>query len=339
MNILFDFNHPVDVNFFKNSIKLLAKEQHKIILTYRERGRLKDILQYEIGQYTLTCIGSHRKGFIRKVVGQLYRDYKFYCFQKENSINLSVCFGATNAIASAVNRIPYLAFDDDAEYKIPFYHANLFATRHIIPDFIKVTKKNIFKYRGFKELAYLHPNYFQPDISEIEKYNLRKDKYIFIREVANVSLNYKKENTPIQAIIKYLKKTDYSIVLSLEDKKLIVKFEKDCIILQEPIKDIYSLIKYALFVISSGDTVAREACLLGTPSIYTGGRSMSVNKELIETGCMYKMESYDKIKSQIDALCDNNEKKRIEKLIAEKIADEWDDTTQVILEHIKDFEN
>ena len=36
----------------------------------------------------------------------------------------------------------------------------------------------------------------------------------------------------------------------------------------------HTLLYYAKCVISSGDTVAREAALLGTPAIYIGGRDM-----------------------------------------------------------------
>ncbi|MCK9421314.1 MAG: DUF354 domain-containing protein [Bacteroidales bacterium] len=337
MNILFDLNHPVDVNFFKNATQQLAKEGHSIILTYRERGLLGRIVHYELGQFDPICIGTHKRNFIRKVIGQLLRDYRFLIFQKRKHIDLSVCFGPTNAIASWVNRIPYLAFEDDAEYKIPFYHANLFATRHIMPDFIKINKKNIFKFHGFKELAYLHPDYFQPNPDVLNKFNLEVDKYIFIREIANVSLNYQKENPKIQQIIELLVNKGFKIVLSLENKKFVSRFEKDCIILEEPVEDIYSLIKYSRFVISSGDTLARESCLQGVPTLYTGGRIMAMNSDFIESGCMIMREKTDEVLAAIDILLDKDIKKNTEKITHDRILNQWEDTTMVILKHIRDF--
>ena len=121
MNILFDLNHPVDVNFFKNAIRELANKGHKIVVTYRARGKLKEITEFELGDFSPLEIGKHYSTFIAKIIGQLKRDLIFLFFQREKRINLSVCFGPTNAIASWLNRIPYLAFDDDFEYKIPFY--------------------------------------------------------------------------------------------------------------------------------------------------------------------------------------------------------------------------
>ena len=42
--------------------------------------------------------------------------------------------------------------------------------------------------------------------------------------------------------------------------------------LQEPIEDIHSLIYYSAGLVSSGDSMAREAALLGVPAYYLGIR-------------------------------------------------------------------
>ena len=293
MNILFDINHPVDVNFFKNTITQLSKEGHKVIVTYRPREKLKKIIEYELREFSPIAIGHHYKKFIAKVLGQLYRDFKMFKFQKKQGVDLSVCFGPTNAIASKLNRIPYLAFEDDFEYKIPFYHANIFATRHIMPNYIRFNNKKTFKYNGFKELAYLHPKYFCPNTNELRKYSINPNEYVFIRDISNVSLNYKKSKNYIFPIIEHVKSNNMKIIISLEDNYLRDNLSKDCIILKEPVEDIYSLMKYSLFVISSGDTMASESCLLGSPCIYTGGRGMLVNKELLEIGEMFKEDNIE----------------------------------------------
>ena len=337
MNIQFDLNHPVDVNFFKNSIIELNKRGHKIIITYRPRGKLDRILKHELGEYICISFGKHYSNFITKIIGQIYRDYKIFFFQKKNNIDLSVCFGPTNAIASWINRIPYLAFEDDFEYKIPFYHANIFSTRHVMPSSIKVKRKNIYTYEGFKELAYLHPNYFIPCRDEIKRYKLKQNKYVFIREVSKVSLNYKNKETYILQILEHLKKRGLQLLLSIEDEDLKKNLLADCIILEEPVHDIYSLMKYALFTISSGDTMARESCLLGTAAIYTGGREMAVNKELLNIGIMFKSDCIGDILNICDKLIDGKCKNKIRHIIEKRVTNDWDDTTQVILKHVGDF--
>ena len=338
MNILFDLNHPVDVNFFKNAIKILSASGHNIAITYRDRGRLGKIAKFELGEYSPIRIGQHQENFVTKIIGQLKRDLAFLSFQRRRKIDISVCFGATNAIASWLNGITYLAFDDDFEYKTTFYHANLFSTRHIMPAYIRVNKKNIYQYNGLKELAYLHPHYFSPRVDELKKYELLPEKYVFIREIANVSLNYQKQNTLINEIVNAVKNLGLKVVLSLENKELKSLYDRDCIVLEEPVEDIYSLMKFALFSVSSGDTVARESSLLGTPTIYTGGREMVVNDELISIGCMFKEDKLENIKKQIANLSLKGEKKRITSILANKIKNHWEDTTEVILRHINEFE-
>jgi predicted glycosyltransferase len=337
MNILFDINHPVDINFFKKAIQKTAEAGHRVILTYRDRGALGPIIQHELGAFNPIRIGRHYTHFTTKLIGQLRRDLAFLPFQRKNKVGLSVCFGPTNAIASWLNRIPYLAFEDDSEYKITFYHANLFATRHIMPSYIDVRRKNIHYYKGFKELAYLHPTCFTPNREALRTYSLEPGGYAFVRKVAGVSLNYKKEDDLDIRVVRKIRSVGLKVLLSLEDKSLRGDYERDCIILKEPLGDIFSLIKFAALTVTSGDSVARESCLLGTPTIYAGRRKMAVNKQLVELGCLFKDDAIQDILQRIDFLSSHTIREKIELRIQCHIENSWDNTTEVILGHIKDF--
>ena len=227
MTILFDINHPVDINFFKKSIYSLKGEAHKVLIIFRERGSLSRILDYEIPDIESFQFGTHKRKFLSKVTGQLRRDYDLISFLKKRNVDLVVSFGPTSAIASKVCGIPYLAFDDDIEYKIPFYHANLFATRHIYPDFIEYNSNNTHTYSGFKELAYLHPDSLVKSSKILTAYGLKPNEYVFIREIANISLNYKTKNEVLSNIVPLLKERNLKIVLSIEDKSLKGEFGND----------------------------------------------------------------------------------------------------------------
>ena len=338
MNILFDINHPVDINFFKHAIsKIDENKQHRIVVTYRDRGKLSRIIKHELKDFSPIHFGYHKQGFWNKIFGQLYRDYLMIKFQKKMDIDVCVCFGSTAAISSWINKIPYIAFDDDFEYKIPFYHANYFSNAHVMPEFIEFSNSRTYKYKGFKELAYLHPQYFNNKEYLLTDYNIQKNNYVFIREVASISLNYKKVNNSLVDIISKIQSMNLDIILSLEDDKLKDQFKNDCIILEEPVEDIFSIINNSLFSISSGDTMARESCLLGIPCIYTGGRNMNVNKELINIGVMFKEDSTKNIINRIDFLSNNKINDNIRKTIEKKIIHEWDNTTEIILQYINKY--
>ncbi len=336
MNILFDINHPVDINFFKNTISNLKEKGCDIIVLFRSRGKLEDILRFELKDVTIKRFGNHKKNLISKILYQLIRDFQVYFFLKKNKIDLIVSFGATSAIAARLAQIPYLAFDDDYEYKIPFYHANWFATKHIYPDFIPFSSSKSIKFHGFKELAYLHPDYLKISPEALSEYGLEPEKYVFIREIANVSLNYKEKSSMLSSIIKLIKEKGYKIVLSLEDKNNEKLYNSNCIILKEPIKDIYSLIFHAKYCISSGDTVARESALLGVPTIYTGGREMLVNNSLISLGLINKADDLNSVLNLLNDI-DNGSKINHRSLLNELILEKWDNTTDVILDLIKEY--
>ena len=337
MRILFDITHPVDVNFFKNSMLKLKSDGHDLSIIFRSRGRLEKILKYELQMFPIDKIGDHeKKGFVKKITTQLHRDYNIIPFIKKNKIELVVCFGSTSAISTKFCQIPYLSFDDDFEYKIPFYHANWFATRHIYPDFIEFSNSRTYKYHGFKELAYLHPNYLKTSEEILKEYSIAPNEYVFIREIANISLNYEENRSILKELVTKIKTKGLSIILSLEDKSLKDNYVDDCIILEEPVSDIYSLLYYALFAISSGDTVARETALLGVPTIYTGGRTMVVNEALVKEGLMFESTNVKDILEHIDNLTIES-KFETRKNSRRLIENNWDDTTSVILKHINDF--
>jgi predicted glycosyltransferase len=125
----------------------------------------------------------------------------------------------------------------------------------------------------------------------------------------------------------------------LNNKSLIERFKKNCIILEEPVEDIYSLLKFAALTISSGDTMARESCLVGTPTIYTGGRDMYVNKELIRKECMFKVDDIEQVPITVKYILENDMKKHIERIIGHAIKHEWEDTTEIIIENLIDVLN
>jgi len=71
---------------------------------------------------------------------------------------------------------------------------------------------------------------------------------------------------------------NFKILFSLEEKHRRSEYPADWILLQEPIEDIHSLMYYAAGLVSSGDSMAREAALLGIPAYYLGVRhSMPAN--------------------------------------------------------------
>jgi len=338
MKILFDINHPVDVNFFKPAIQRLESSGHEIHIIFRPRGKVERILRHELSGFPITPFGKHKKGFINKIMAQLRRDIELIGYLRKEKFDVVACFGPTSAIAARICKIPYLAFEDDFEYKIPFYHANLFSTRHIYPDYIEYSNRKTHKYHGFKELAYLNESDFKPGQKVLEEYGLKKHGYVFIREIATVSLNYKSKTLALDKIIDKILEHNLKPVLSLEDDDLRERYSKMATILREPVSDIYSVLFYACMAISSGDTMAREASLLRVRTIYTGGREMAMNKPLVDLGMMIEQNEIDDILQSMDDIFREKRNQNCKETGSQNETNIWDDTSDIIVQHILDFQ-
>lgn len=334
MKIIVDVYHPADVNFYKNAINIFEKRGIEVELTVRPRGELISILQKELPNVHFKIIGKYYSTISGKIFGYIKRVLELVHYLSKINFDIGTGFGSQICYASRFLGKPSVAFQDEYEYKLPFYLSKIAATCYVIPEYIPINGKNVYKYRGLKELAYLHPKYFKPNKKILERYELEPNGYVFIRKVANTSLNYRGVIPKFHKIISYLKERGFQIVLSLEDKSLINKYKENCIILEEPVDDIYSLLSFAALTISSGDTMARESCLVGTPTIYTGGRIMSVNKELLEKGCMFKRDNFPEIQNTINYIIENDLKKHVKNIIADNIKYRWDDITEKIVESI-----
>lgn len=333
-SVIVDIGHYPHVNFYKHAIKALTGKNINVHVILRSRGNLVSIFEKECTHMPYILIGAHKRNIFGKMIGIVERDIAFLKYLRKIEFDVGTGFGSINiAHTTRFFGKPSVLFGDDSEYKLAYYLGNFLATIDVRPSHVPAYGKNLLKYPGFKELAYLHPNHFNPDKKALEPYDLNPYEYVFIREVSSASLNYRKlEMGNLSKILNYLKQMDLKILLSIEDKSLANLFKDHCIILKEPVEDIHSLLHFAAFTLSSGDSMARESCLVGTPAIYTGGRDMAINTELIKRSCMFKVEDEKSIKNTIDYIISNNIKQEVEAKINQAIKEEWMDTTQVILD-------
>jgi predicted glycosyltransferase len=333
MRIFVDIAHYPHMNLFKNAIFYLRDKGIDVRIIVQPRGNLTSMLKYEYG-LPYESIGHYQPSMFRKILNLIIRDIKILNYLRSNQCDVMTGVGSINLTHAAfVLRKPSVMFEDDIEYKLAYYPYKYFATNIVMPECIHARGKNILKYKGFKELAYLHPNYFTPSKSVLMEYNLTPNNYVFIREVSNTTLNYSElKEGLLSKVCPYLKDMGFDIVLSLENKQLKKEYEDYCVILNEPVRDIHSLLHYASLSIVSGDSMARESCLVGTPAIYAGKRDMAINRELIKKGCFFKVDNVSNVMQQVRKIIENDIKKETEYTLQKAIKNEWDDTTQVILD-------
>lgn len=283
MKILFDIKHPAQLNLFKSISRELLEEKWDVTICYLERGKLPRIIDAEYATMNTIPIGSSKgtrwsilwNGNIKRTLGFLYLIFKN---------KYDICVAASSiplALACRISGVPVIQFYDDPERKKVNELNAIFSNQLFFPPIVKQTNKTSI-FNCLKEWSYLSPSRFKPNLQIPEKLGLSPHQYIFIREVSNKSFNYYDQEDAIICGFANEITPDTPVVLSLEDKRIAHKFPKNWHILQEPVDDIHSLLYYSKFVISSGDSMAREGAMLGVPSIYCGIRKMKANEMLID---------------------------------------------------------
>lgn len=282
MNIWIDISHIPQCNFYKPIIATLSSKGYQVYVTVLNRGRLVKIVRTELEglpNVSVTPVGYHHMTRLSAIIeANLFRAIKILWWAKNKPINIGFSNGMWLALACRLKGVPSYSFDDDPQRKDrpgkEFWNTRcnycVYEDEHITPP--------SFVLKCLKEWAYLNPRTFRPNESVLEQYGVKAKEYMFLREVSVGTVNYAgQENGAILGIKDMIPK-GMKVLFSLEEKSRRDEYPKDWILLQEPLEDIHSLIYYSAGLVSSGDSMAREAALLGVPAYYLGIRySMPAN--------------------------------------------------------------
>jgi hypothetical protein len=169
---------------------------------------------------------------------------------------------------------------DDAKLSnmITFPFATWICTPDCYPD--DLGKKQV-RYQGYQELAYLHPHYFKPDPEVLKLTGLETDERFFIlrfvswgatHDVGQKGLSEGYRRTLINRISKFGK---VFITSEADLPEELSRYQ-----INIPPEFMHDLLYYASLYIGEGATMASEAALLGTPSIFSCTRRLSYLEEL-----------------------------------------------------------
>jgi predicted glycosyltransferase len=313
--IIVDITHTAQLNFYLNAIKQLSK-QYLVFVTVLDRGKLPLIAKFELENMkniSLHVVG--RKGnsiWSTLFEANLIRLIKLCFFAFGKKIDLGFTNGYQACFVGRICRFPVITFGDDpqaADYNFKLLLSNkvyfcLFNSR-----FAKLKSKTKIL-SCVKEWAYLSTEAFTPDESVLEKYNLSEKEYIIVREVSTKTVNYANQKSGLIANIINDIPSKLTVLLSLEDKTKRDNYPQNWILLQEPISDFHSIIYYSKCLISSGDSMAREAAVLGIPGIYIGVRNMYVNNVLSELADFYHFNGSESFNVFLETVLENANSQR-----------------------------
>jgi predicted glycosyltransferase len=339
MKILIDIKHPAQLNLFKGLSRELAAEDWEVTICYLKRGKLPKIMAAEYAGFHTIPVGSSR-GTKWSILwdGNLKRTLTFLNLIRKNNYN--ICVAASSiplALACKIAGVPVIQFYDDPERgKVNWLNAR-FSNQLFFPPIIAENNKTS-TFRCLKEWSYLSPTRFRPDPEVLQEYGLLPHQYLFMREVSNKSFNYYDQEDGIIGRLVPEIDPGNRVLLSLEDKSLADQFPAHWTLLQEPVRDIHSLIYYSKLVVSSGDSMAREGAMLGVPSVYCGIRKMKANELLMGRGLLQHLPLKEAVPF-INRMAATNFDSRQQLNARQALLADWVDMVGFMKEQINNYKN
>ncbi len=268
MNLLIDITHPAHVHLTKNVHSLLTDKRHQIIVTTKDIPSVISLL--ELYHIPYINIGKKNDSLLGKTFGQLKNNFQLMRIYKKHKINLA--FGSTLTIAqlTKLGKVPSIILDDDDDEAEPLFvkYAHPATGTVLSPDCVVRKSPKAIKYAGYHELAYLHPNRFQPDPNVLKVAGLLPDEPYFILRFNAFKAHH---DVGIQGLSTENKRR---LIAMLEKKgKVFITTERN---IEEEFKKyqlqispdkIHSFIYFATMLIGDSQTMTSEAAVLGTPAI------------------------------------------------------------------------
>lgn len=269
MRILIGISHPKHVYMFKNLIQKMEDNGHEIKVVAVE----KEITEYLLKQFQIPyeLIGKNQNSLLKKILNLPIWEYKTLMIASKFKPDIFIGQALPNlAHVSAIMRKPFIVFEDTEHVRnlhkivLPFAHAV------VTPNCYRndLGKKQI-RFDGYFELAYLHPNYFQPNPGILQELGLDyKDRYILLRFVSWEAIHDIGEHgLDIDTKIKLVKNLEkYGKIFISSEKELPPNLEKYRIRL--PAKDMHNFMYHATLLFGESATMSSECAVMGVPSIF-----------------------------------------------------------------------
>jgi uncharacterized protein len=291
MKILIDMGHPAHVHLFKHFIWEMERKGHVFRITARDKDVTKQLLDAYRIPYEL--VGKHSSGTLNLFIEWIGRGTSILKIAHE--FQPDILMGGVNpAVVYAANILGKKAViftDSEPEslkYPIADFLCVPFADAILTLDSVRHSygKKEI-RVNSYKELAYLHPNWFRPDPGVLEEAGLTEgEKFVLLRFVAwgayhdigNGSFDTEAKRKLIRELEKYAK------VFISSESKLPDEFEKYRFSLRPD--RMHDFLYHAHLLVCDSQTMATEAAILGTPAIrcnsFVGEKDMGNFVELEE---------------------------------------------------------
>ena len=270
MKFLLSIEHPSWAHQFKYMIRELEKKGHSVKVVAINKDRDLELLDIFNINYEIIS-NTSGKTIIDK--GIIFLKTLIRIFQISKKFKPDIYIGRASpmmAINSFLFRKEHIIFEDTEHSTLCLFISGLFSDVIITPNCFKndLGRKQL-RFNAYKEIFYLHSNYFTPNPLVLSELNLSPgDKFFILRFVAwdahhDIGQSGLSMDAKRKAVEEFSK---YGRVLISSESPLPYEFERYRITISP--EKIHDLLFFATLYFGEGGTMATESAVLGTPSIY-----------------------------------------------------------------------
>jgi uncharacterized protein len=266
MRLLFIINTTGQAHTWKNVMSELGRRGHTIKILAREYGQAHEILRAAGFSFeAFQPIGSGR----RRMMNAPRHFQTCYEFSKGFNPSIILGFGIDAAVTAARLRTRSIVFIDNDHTPFQNNLTRLLGSTIITPDcFIGDLGRKHIRIKGYKELAYLHPDNFHADEKILTELKVgKKEDYIILRfNNFDAVHDIGEKGFSVADQIKLVREMEQQVRVFVSPEgelpRTLDRYRLD--IAPERFHD---AIYYAKLVITDTGTTTTEAALLGTPVI------------------------------------------------------------------------
>ncbi len=277
MKIVIDIGHPAEVHYFRNLIKKLEEKKYEIQIFARD----KEVTYQLLRLYDIPFIekGKGGSGVFDRVVYTISSLRAISRVIKKFKPDLCISHASPYlAIASAFFKIPHVMFNDTE--KAPLFRTIVSLCKPSVysPDsFLRKDINGLQLVPSYMELAYLHPETFNPDETIKE---ITGEDYVLLRFVANkathdIGIHHMDEAYKRRMVVEFSR---FAGVWISSEGPLPDSLEKYRISL--PPNKMHDVIANASLVVGDSATMSAEAAVLGVPSVFINDNCWGYIREL-----------------------------------------------------------
>lgn len=280
MRILITIQHPAHVHFFRHSVDELESDGHEVRVLAREKEMAVELMEYYNIEHEVVAGESNTLLSLGRTQAKYEWNILNTAWKFEPDIMTAIAEPGIAHASSLIDANSVL-FTDTEHATISNILSFPFADRICTPECYRdsIGSKQI-SYAGYHELAYLHPNRFEPDPSVLDDVGLGpEERFVILRLVGWNAAHDQGDSgfKDIEDVVTAIENKGVKVIITAEDT--VPEALDHCQISIEPHR-IHDLMCYADLFIGESATMASESAVLGTPAIYVSSIRLGYLNEL-----------------------------------------------------------